>query len=148
MASNWTAPSEKGLLAKLEQAEADAFSRNSWGTDAVGELLALGVAYVRGCIRTGGRCRMSQDAATLPLSIVGKFYDYAVFDLLKRLAVPINEDRRRARTDAEEFFRRIERGEWEPESDGANDADAGGLHAAQLVGSAPNRMTPRNVQGY
>jgi len=148
MATTWQSPTEDGVVAKLDQGEVNAFNRNAWSVDALKELLSLAVAYVRGCIRTGGRCRMAKDASTLPRSVLGKTYDYVVYDLLKRLALPINEDRRRAHESAEDFFRRIEKGEWEPESEGEDDADAGGLHAAQLVGVAPNRVTPRNIQGY
>lgn len=148
MDARWQKLSWEGLVAKLEQGEATAFSKCAWGVNAAEELISLGVSYVRGCIRTGGRCRMAKDPETLPRSVIGKTYDYIVYDLLKRLALPVNEDRRRAHTSAEEFFRRIEKGEWEPESEGEDDADAGGLHAAQLVGAAPNRTTPHNIQGY
>ncbi len=62
--------------------------------------------------------------------------DYAAFDLLKRFDIPINEDRRKARTDATELFNRVAEGKMaiEPE----DDPEGASAPAAAPAAAAPH----------
>ena len=105
-------------------------------------------SQLRAAIRTGGRSRMSREEYALPESVISKAMDYAVYDILKRLDRVPNEARNRARERAEEFLRRLEEGKVEVENFGETDADNVGRNAAQLIKVAPNRVTPRGLEGY
>lgn len=143
----WREPTEGDLCATISQPEIDAYGR-SVGDGAVAALLRRTAALFRGAIRTGGRARLSPQPYGLPESVISKAMDYAAFDVLKRQNRAVIEDRRKARDEAEEFLRRLERGEYEPEGwDEPENADAG-HSAAQLVGVAPNRVTPEGLMGY
>ena len=145
----WRITTSDDLAATLSDMEIEAY-RTSWTGegDPVELLLSRTAALFRGAIRTGGRVKMAKLPYSLPESVISKAMDYAAFDVLKRLDVAINEDRRRARTDAEELLKRLEKGEFEPESDGEEDADNVGRNAAQLISVAPPRVTPQGLNGF
>lgn len=144
----WRTPTEDDLVATLSQAEVDSFRRSTGGLDPVGALLRRTSALFRGAIRTGGRARLSPVDTEIPESVVSKAMDYAAFDVLKRQNREIIKDRRDARRDAEEFMRRLERGDFEPESYGETDEAAVGKSAAQLISSSPQRVTPLGLEGF
>ena len=122
---SWRKPTSDDLAARLSDMELEAF-RSSWTGvgDPIALLLGDTAALFRGAIRTGGRSRMSPVDGTLPEAAISKAMDYAAFDVLKRLDVTINEDRRRARTDAEDFLKRLEEGRFEVEDDDAPNGEA------------------------
>lgn len=114
----WRLTTSDDLAARLSDMEIESFRTSYTGEgDPVELLLNDTAALFRDAIRTGGRARMSPKAAALPESVISKAMDYAAFDVLKRLDVPINEDRRRARQDAEDFMHRLEDGRFEVEDD-------------------------------
>lgn len=145
----WRITTSDDLAATLSDMEIEGF-RTSWTGDGdpIELLLNRTAALFRGAIRTGGRVKMAKLPYSLPESVISKAMDYAAFDVLKRLDVAINEDRRRARTDAEDLLKRLEKGEYEPESDGEEDADNVGRNAAQLISVAPPRVTPQGLNGF
>ena len=120
----WRPTTSDDLAARLSDMEIEAF-RTSWTGegDPVELLLGDTAALFRGAIRSGGRSRMSTVEGTLPAAVISKAMDYAAFDVLKRLDVTINEDRRRARQDAEDFLKRLEEGKYEVEDDDAPDGE-------------------------
>ena len=145
----WRRATSDDLAATLSDQESEGYRTSYTGEgDPIEMLLNRTASLFRAAIRTGGRARMSRDPYAIPEAVISKAMDYATFDVLKRLDVAINEDRRRARGEAEELLKRLEKGEFEVENDGETDADNVGRHAAKLVSVAPNRMTARDLEGY
>ena len=144
----WRTPTEDDLVATLSQAEVDGYRRSAGGSDPVGLLLRRTSALFRGAIRTGGRARLSPIETEIPESAISKAMDYAAYDVLKRQSREVVEDRRRARGEAEEFMRRLEKGDFEPESYGEVDEAAVGKSAAQLISSSHQRVTPFGLEGF
>lgn len=144
----WRTPSEDDLCATLSQTEIDAYRRSTGGTDPVGALLLRTSALFRGAIRTGGRARLSPVETEIPESAISKAMDYAAYDMLKRQDREVVQDRRDARRDAEEFMRRLEKGDFEVESWGESESEAVGKSPAQLVSTSPQRVTPLGLEGF
>ena len=145
----WRIATSDDLAATLSDQEIEAYRTSFTGeAEPIELLLNRTAAMFRAAIRTGGRARMSRIPYAIPESVISKAMDYAAFDVLKRLDITINEDRRKAREEAEDLLKRLERGEFEVESDGETDADNVGRHAAQLVSVAPNRITAHGLNGY
>ena len=145
----WRETTQDDLAVTLSDQEIEAYRTSFTGeADPTGLLLNRTAAMFRAAIRTGGRARMSRIPYAIPEAVISKAMDYAAFDVLKRLDIAINEDRRRAREEAEDFLKRLEKGDFEVESDGETDADSVGRHAAQLVHVAPNRVTAHGLNGY
>ena len=145
----WRIATSDDLAATLSDQEIEAYRTSFTGeAEPIELLLNRTAAMFRAAIRTGGRARMSRIPYAIPESVISKAMDYAAFDVLKRLDIAINDDRRKAREEAEDLLKRLERGEFEVESDGETDADNVGRHAAQLVSVAPNRITPNGLNGY
>ena len=145
----WRKTTYDDLAATLSDMELQSYRTSFAGEgDPIELLLNRTAARFRASIRTGGLSRLSRVPYAIPESVISPAMDYAAFDVLKRLDVPINEDRRRARTDAEDLLKRLEDAKFEVESDGETDADNVGRHAAELVSVAPNRVTPRGVEGF
>ena len=132
---SWTKPTRDDLTASLSENEIGAYSGSSDFTDAVEAILSRTVALVRGFVRAGGT-RLSLSADLLPPALMAPAMDYAAFDLLKRFDIPINEDRRKARTDATELFNRVAEGKMaiEPE----DDPEGASAPAAAPAAAAPH----------
>ena len=115
---NWRTVDETDLAATLSQGEVDAFRADvpTDGSDRVARLLERTVAAVRGWISCNGAVRMCPEPGTIPQSLVSPAMDYAAFDVLKSINVPVNDDRRRARERAEQLFEKIATGEMSCES--------------------------------
>jgi phage gp36-like protein len=131
----WRRLTKADLAAALSQKEIDAF-RQSVGcgqTDPVGALLSRTAEMARGFCRANRAVKLSEDAEAVPGSLIAACCDYAAFDVLKRLPVPVGEDRRRAREQALDLFKAVARGEVTPESA----EDAGDSAAAGSPESAP-----------
>lgn len=114
----WIRITEADLAASLSQGEIDAFRADGPldGSDPVERLLALTVSTVRGYISCNGGVRMEPLGTMIPDGLVIPAMDYAAAKVLKRLNVPLSEDRREALRKAEELFDKIARGIITPES--------------------------------
>ena len=147
--SNWRTVDEADLAATLSQGEIDAFRRDASpdGSDPVARLLSRTVAMVRGYIATNGKVRRMGRSGTLPESLISPAMDYAAADVLKRLAVPLNDDRRKARERAEDLFERVAAGKYTPESDDADDTAATDGPAIEVVCTVRDRVSAAKLEG-
>lgn len=147
--STWRTVDEIDLAATLSQGEIDAFRQDAAldGSDPVARLLGRTVATVRGYIATNGKVRRMGPSGTLPESLISPAMDYAAADVLKRMNVPLNEDRRKARERAENLFERVAKGEYTPESDGADDASATDGPAIEVVTTVRDRVSAAKLEG-
>ena len=145
----WREATQSDLEATLSDMEIEAY-RTSYAeeSDPIAARLDLTAARFRAAIRTGGLSRLSRIPYALPESCIEIAMDYTAYKILKRLDIVPNEARTKAYEKAEDFLRRLEEGKIEVESDGETDADNVGRHAAELVSVAPNRVTPRGVEGF
>ena len=147
--SNWRTVDENDLAATLSQGEIDAFRQDASldGSDPVARLLARTVAMVRGYIATNGKVRCMGPSGTLPESLISPAMDYAAADVLKRLAVPLNEDRRKARERAEDLFKDVAAGKDTPESDDADDTASTDGPAIEVVCTVRDRVSAAKLEG-
>ena len=93
------------------------------------------------------KVRRMGPSGTLPESLVSPAMDYAAADVLKRMNVPLNEDRRKARERAEELFRDVAAGKYTPESDGADDAASTDGPAIEVVTTVRDRVNASKLEG-
>lgn len=147
--SNWRAVDENDLAATISQGEIDAFRQDASldGSDPVARLLTRTVAMVRGYIATNGKVRRMGPSGTLPESLISPAMDYAASDVLKRINVPINDDRRKARERAEDLFKDVAAGRYTPESDGADDAASTDGPAIEVVCTVRDRVSAAKLEG-
>lgn len=119
----WRTVTEADLLAALSRDEVEAVCRDFEG-DPLADQLRQTVAFVRGCVRTGARARLSPDEGALPESLVQPAMAYLRLSLLSRLGAEPTDARRRAYEDAVALFERVRQGEFVPEpgEEGAGDA--------------------------
>ena len=147
--SNWRTVDENDLAATLSQGEIDAFRQDASldGSDPVARLLTRTVAMVRGYIATNGKVRRMGHSGTLPESLISPAMDYAAADVLKRLNVPLNDDRRKARERAEDLFERVASGKFTPESDDADDTAPTDGPAIEVVSTVRERVSAAKLEG-
>ena len=147
--SNWRTVDENDLAATLSQGEIDAFRQDASldGSDPVARLLARTVAMVRGYIATNGKVRRMGSSGTLPESLISPAMDYAAADVLKRINVPLNDDRRKARERAEDLFKDVAAGKYTPESDGADDTASTDGPAIEVVCTVRDRVNAAKLEG-
>ena len=145
----WRTVDENDLAATLSQQEVDAYRRSASldGSDPVARLLSRTAALVRGYIATNGKVARMGPSGTLPESLISPAMDYAAFDVLKRVNVPVNEDRRRARERAEDLFRDVAQGKYTPEADGADDAASTDGPAIEVVATVRDRVSADKLEG-
>lgn len=145
----WRPIDEGDLAATLSQQEIDAYRRSASldGSDPVARLLARTAALVRGYVATNGKVARMGPPGTLPESLVSPAMDYAAADVLKRVNVPMNEDRRKARERAEELFRDVAAGKYTPESDGADGTEATDGPVIEVVATQRGRVSAENLEG-
>ena len=136
----WRQPTRDDMIAKLSESEANAFAKKAWSVDPIPAILVMTGDYVRDCCRSNGNVRLSPEEHSIPGGCITKALDYAIYDLLKRIGVPVGKDREKARDKAEEFFDRISKGELNPESYGASDTAQSGGPAISLVTTYPDRV--------
>lgn len=106
----WKTLNENDLVSFLSQREVDAFRRSSqFETDVIQAILAAGANYARGAIRASG-VKLAAEAGSIPESVVAPTLDYVAFDVLKRLSLPVNETRSKAREQAIAYFERVATG--------------------------------------
>jgi len=131
----WRRLTKADLAAALSQKEIDAYRQSvgSGQTDPVGALLSRTAEMARGYCRANRSVRLPADPEAVPGSLVAACCDYAAYDVLKRLPVPVGEDRRRARDQAIELFQAVARGDVTPETadESADDTAAGSPASAE-----------------
>ena len=136
----WRQLTRDDLIAKLAESEANAFAKKAWTVDPTPAILEMTADFVRDCCRSNGNVRLSPEAHSIPSGCITKALDYAIYDLLKRIGVPVGKDREKAREKAEEYFDRISEGKINPESFGAADTAQSGGPAVELVTTYPDRV--------
>ena len=118
----WINVHEADLNASLSLAEIEAFRKSAdFEADPVEKQIAAVVAFVRGCIRSGGKARMSTDESLIPESLVLPAMDYLRYQILTRMNINVNESRTEAWRSAKELFDQLRQGEYIPESDTVTD---------------------------
>lgn len=144
----WRTVDANDLAATLSQDEIDAYRRSfpKGAGDSVARLLSRTVAMVRGYVASNGKVSMGP-SGTLPESLVNAAMDYATADVLKRMDTPMNDDRKRARQRAEELFEKVAKGEYTPESEGADEAAATGGPAIEVVITSRERVSGEKLEG-
>ena len=113
----WRKPTIDDLSATLSQRELDAFRQSAGfsGADPAEDLVRRTAEMVRSYCRANTSCRLSPVEGEIPEALISPAMDYAAYDVLKRLPVPVNEDRRRARDAAVALFERVADGKTKPE---------------------------------
>ena len=133
----WVRPTKEDLTAALSATEITAFSRSAGFEDAVDTTLIQAAAAVRGFVRAGGNA-VTADAGLVPPSLLPFTMDFVVYRMLKRLNVPVGEDRRKAYSDALDIFKKVAAGQISVEPD--NEAvDANSNTLPQFVPAMPER---------
>lgn len=114
----WRKLTEDDLVASLSRKEVEAYRSSAGdGDDPVEAQLAAVAAFVRGCVRSGGRARLAADAGAVPESLLPASVDYLRWQVLTRQNMPVNESRTRAYEAALALFERVRAGEFVPEAD-------------------------------
>ena len=111
----WVKPTIRDLTTALSAAEVDAYSRSADYADAVSAVLEQTVQATRGFICAGG-LSLPGETGSVPASLITFVTDYAVFKLLKRMDVPVSEDRRTAYRDALAVFQKLAAGQMRVEA--------------------------------
>ncbi len=139
----WRKLTEDDLVAFLSQKEVDAYRRSAdFSPDVIAAILTSTGNFVRGHVRASGVSMSPASAPAIPDSLVSPALDYAVYDVLKRMKVAVGEDRRTARAQAIELFKRVADGkmavepEFEADASGGSPAKSpayGIVHPARLL---------------
>ena len=136
----WRRPTEADLASALSAAEAGAFKQSAGKSQPVERQIADTVAFVRGCIRSGGRCRMDADGGTLPESLIAPAMDLCRFRFLTRLDQPVNEARTKLHEDARKLFDAVARGEYVPKGAAPETASDGAALSPASAPASPPRL--------
>lgn len=136
----WRKPNLQDLSATLSEKEIEAYrnSINSEVADPVEDLLFRGASFVRGFCRANRAIKLSPLECEIPESLVSPLCDYVAYDVLKRLPLAINEDRKQARENALALFKDVASGNLIPESYETNEES---IHARPAF----NRPRPKRV---
>ena len=146
----WRKPTEDDIQATLSQLECDAFRQSYAGEkyfDAIELLCNRAASYVRSYLATNGNIRLSPNEHEIPEATISPAMDYLVIDILKRLDIPANEDRRNARKDAIAYFGKIAQGEIGVESYGEGDDKPTGGACAVVINNARPHVTSHKLEG-
>ena len=144
----WRKITEQDLVSALSRAEVEAFRRSAdFDADPVEAQISDTVAFVRGAIRTGGKCRLCPDEQTLPASLARPAMNHLRYELLTRMNVVPNEARKSAWKMAQELFEELRDGKYVPESWNADEAEATSGPCAEVVKSCRSRVTPEKLEG-
>lgn len=120
----WRQVTESDLTSSLSRDEVEAFRASSdVEADPVTQQIANTVAYVRGCIRSGGSAALASDDGYLPESLIGPAMDYARYKLLVRFNIAVNESRAKLYDDARDLFDAVRDNEFIPESASEDDSN-------------------------
>ena len=146
----WRKITEDDIQATLSQLECDAFRQSYLGEkyfDAIELLSKRAAAMVRGYLSTNGNIRMSPNEYEVPEATISPAMDYIALDILKRLDIPANDDRRNARKDAITYFEKIAAGRLTVESYGSADDKSSGGPAIEVVTSSRIRTDADRLEG-
>lgn len=145
----WRKPVLADLHATLSAREVEAFQRSSefGGADPADRILADVAALVRGYCRSNGNVALSPTEGEIPESLISPAMDYAAFQLLKRLPLPIAEARTSAKDSALRIFGDVADGRLSPESHGAAPEAGSGKVAIELAVSSRRRVTSQSLEG-
>lgn len=111
----WRQLTKRDLEGTLSQKELDVYRQSAGGSRPIEDLLDRTAEMARGYCRAGRSVVVPHEAGLVPESLISACCDYAAYDVLKRMPVPVNEDRRLARTQALDLFKAIAKGEVVPE---------------------------------
>lgn len=136
----WRTLNRDDLISKQSEQEANAFSKKAWTIDPIPPILEMTADFVRDACRSNGNVRLSPEPHSIPGGTITKALDYAIYDLLKRIGVPIGKDREKAREKAEIYFDDIAKGKINPESFGTSDTAQSGGPAVSLATTYPDRL--------
>ena len=146
----WRKITEDDIQATLSQIECDAFRQSYFGEkyfDAIELLSKRAAAMVRGYLATNGNIRMSPNEYEIPEATISPAMDYLVIDILKRLDIAANEDRRNARKDAIALFDKIAQGRVGVESYGKGDDKPTGGSCAVVIQNSRDRVNAQKLEG-
>ena len=138
----WRELTESALAGVLSQREIDAFREDGAldGADPAAALLQAVASHVRGFVLAGG-CRRPGPEGTVPQQLEMAALNIAAAKILKRMNVPMNEDRRRAAERAEDLLAKVAAGEIPVEPDGEDGESAAPSPARPAsLPPAPARM--------
>lgn len=136
----WRKVTETDLTSALSAAEVGAFKQSAGRGQPVAQQIAETVAFVRGCIRSGGRCKADADETTLPESLVAPAMDWLRFRFLTRMNLAVNEARTKLYEDARRLFDAIARGEYVPEGAEETDGSTAALSPVAAAATPPRLL--------
>lgn len=145
----WITPSEQDLAGTVSQREIDLFRSSpaaSMAADPVADTIAAAADLARGYCRSNGNLRLGP-AGTIPRSLLAPVLDIAAYNILKRLPVPVGEDRRKAYEEAMRILRDVAEGRTTPEGHGEAEDAASGTVAVQVAVSSRRRVTSEKLEG-
>ena len=106
----WRLVEESDISATLSQKEIDAFAQSvAYSANAIPDLLSRTVAFTRSFIRAG-KISLPKDEMMLPESLINATMDILAFNILKRLPVPVLDDRKVAYQDAINLLKDVANG--------------------------------------
>lgn len=146
----WRKITEDDIQATLSQLECDAFRQSYLGEkyfDAIELLSKRAAAMVRGYLATNGNIRMSPNEYEIPEATISPAMDYIALDILKRLDIPANDDRKQARKDAIAYFDKIAAGRITVESYGSGDDKETGGACAVVIQNSRDRVNANKLEG-
>lgn len=116
---SWRKPELRDIAAKLNQKELDAYRQHPdfrSAADPVADLLEMTAESVRGFCRSNKQLVMSPVAGTIPEGLMTFAMDIAAFDVLTRINVKVNDDRKAKWEKALEWMEKVSTGSLTPES--------------------------------
>lgn len=146
----WRIPTVDDLKHTLSTREIEAYQAHNGSVDwkTAAEALVLRTAtFVRGCVRSGGKTRMSPRAHEIPESLVSAAMDYCAYDVLKQLPVKITEERKLARRDAVALFDKVAAGKYIPEDFASSEDSIKPASGVELAQRSRLRATPEKLEG-
>ncbi len=144
----WREPTEDDIIASISQAELDSYKRSAnWEADPVDILCQRAAAYARDHIRSNPRIILSPNAHEIPESCISPAMDYLAVDVCKRIGQAATEERKEARKEAIDFFKRIAEGKLIVESYGAEENQSATGAAAEIIKESRSKMTPEKLEG-
>lgn len=145
----WRKPTVDDLAAALSQREIDAFRQSGGlgGADPAEAIVSEAAALVRSYIRSSGSVALSPEEGQIPESLIPCAMDWAAFQILKRLPVPVGEDRRKAYDDALAAFRDIAAHKLAPEPWNAGESAPAEKVSIRVVTCSRSRVSPAKLEG-
>ena len=116
---SWRPVTKDDFAATLSEKEIRVFGANDDASEAaIEQQLANVVSAVRGCVRSGRKCKMPDDDTLLPDMLVSPAMDLAAYNLIKRFNRVPNEARTKAYDHAQALMEKVATGAIVPEDYG------------------------------